>query len=92
MFEWSAPGPNQGFIDENDVMHSASGRTPIDATSGGHIRLNKLDGELIGYWGERGPAAWQFTGGPHGLWIDAHGDVYVGQVGAENGLNKYARI
>ncbi|MDP7578202.1 MAG: peptidyl-alpha-hydroxyglycine alpha-amidating lyase family protein [SAR202 cluster bacterium] len=91
LFEWSSPGPNQGFIDENDVMHSASGRTPIDRTSGGHIRLNKLDGELIGVWGERGPASWQFTGGPHGLWIDAHGDVYVGQVGEQNGLNKYAR-
>ena len=78
-----SPRPNQGFIDENDVMHSASG---------GQVYLNKLDGELIGSWGERGPEAWQFTGGPHGLWIDAHGDVYVGQVGEPNGLNKYARV
>ena len=81
--EWSVPRPNQGFIDENDVMHSASG---------GQVYLNTLDGQLIGSWGERGPEKWQFTGGPHGLWIDSNGDVYVAQVGEPNGLNKYARV
>ena len=81
--EWSVPRPNQGFIDENDVMHSASG---------GQVYLNTLDGKLIGSWGERGPEKWQFTGGPHGLWIDSNGDVYVAQVGEPNGLNKYARV
>ena len=38
------------------------------------------------------PTKWQFPGGPHGLWIDSNGDVYVAQVGEPNGLNKYARI
>ena len=83
LYEWSIPGPNQAFIDENDVMHSVSN---------GQVYLSRLDGELIGSWCERGPEPWQFTGGPHGLWIDSHGDLYVGQVGEPNGLNKYARV
>ena len=82
-YEWSIPGPNQAFIDEDDVMHSASN---------GQVYLSRLDGELIGSWCSRGPEPWQFTGGPHGLWIDSHGDIYVGQVGEPNGINKYARI
>lgn len=83
LYEWSIPGPNQAFIDEDDIMHSASN---------GQVYVSKLDGELIGSWCSRGPEPWQFTGGPHGIWIDSHGDIYVGQVGEPNGLNKYARI
>ena len=81
--EWAIPGPNQAVIDSDGVMHSASGQ---------QVWVTKLDGEHVGSWGERGAESWQFTGGPHGLWIDSHGDMYVGQVGAQNGLNKYARI
>jgi DNA-binding beta-propeller fold protein YncE len=83
LYEWSIPGPNQAFIDEDDVMHSASN---------GQVYVSKLDGELIGSWCSRGPEPWQFTGGPHGIWIDSHGDIYVAQVGEPNGLNKYARV
>ncbi len=81
--EWEVPGPNQGVIDENDMLHSASM---------GQVWISTLDGNHLGAWGERGEEAWQFTGGPHGLWIDNAGAMYVGQVGAENGLNKFARI
>lgn len=34
----------------------------------------------------------QFAGIPHGLWMDAQGDVYVAQVGADNALNRYTRV
>ena len=81
--EWKIPGPNQAVIGEDDVMYSASGQ---------QIWITTLEGEHLGSWGERGDEPWQFTGGPHGLSIDAQGDLYVGQVGAVNGLNKYARI
>lgn len=80
--EWEIISPNQAVIDENGVMHSASG---------GQVWLTTLDGKHMGSWGQRGGESWQFTGGPHGLSMDSHSDVYVGQVGAENGLNKYAR-
>jgi hypothetical protein len=83
LYEWSITNPNQAFIDESDVMHSASN---------GQVYVSKLDGELIGSWCSMGPEPWQFTGGPHGIWIDSRGDVYVAQVGKTNALNKYARI
>ena len=81
--EWSIPGPKQAVIDDDGIMHSVSG---------GQVYLSTLDGENLGSWGEKGDEAWQFTGGPHGIWIDSHGDVYVAQVGAKNGINKYARV
>ena len=81
--EWPIPGPNQSVIDENDMIHTASG---------GKVMVSTLDGNHLGAWGERGDEAWQFTGGAHGVWIDNEGSVYVGQVGAENGLNKFARV
>lgn len=81
--QWFIKSPNQAVIDENDIMHVAADRRVA--------YLNTENGELIGSWGETGPEPWQFTGFTHGLWIDSHGDLYVGQVGAPNGLNKYAR-
>jgi DNA-binding beta-propeller fold protein YncE len=81
--EWEITSPNQSVIDEKGIIHTASGT---------EITVSTLDGKNLGAWGEKGDEAWQFTGGAHGLWIDNAGSVYVGQVGAENGLNKYARI
>ena len=81
--EWGTPSPNQGFIDSNDVMHIPGSNRML---------LMGLDGGEIGWWGERGSEPWQFRGGPHGVWIDAHGDIYVAQVGVENAINKFARV
>jgi len=81
--EWSITRPCQSFIDGDDIIHSAS----LD----GQIYVNRLDGELICSWGSIGTESWQFTGPPHGLCIDSHGDMYVGQVMNPNGLNKFAR-
>jgi hypothetical protein len=83
--EWATPNPNQAVIDKNDVMHTASGNPR-------KVFLTNLDGEKIGSWGDEGTEPWQFMGGPHGLWIDSHDDIYVAQVGAVNALNKYKRI
>ena len=27
--------------------------------------------------------------GAHGIWVDRHGDIYVGEVGVENLIHKY---
>ncbi len=81
--EWATPSPNQGFIDDNDVMH---------VPGSGGIHLLGLNGEQIGRWGEKGSEPWQFRGGPHGLWIDSHSDIYVAQVSADNAINKFARV
>ena len=81
--EWSIPEPNSAVIDDDNIMHSASGSRVYQST---------LDGQNIGAWGERGDEAWQFSGGPHGIWVDSRGDMYVAQVGAQNAINKFARV
>ena len=81
--EFGMLGPNQSVIDENNMLHTASGT---------QITVSTLDGENQGAWGEPGEKPWQFLGGAHGLSIDNAGSMYVGQVGVENGLNKFARV
>ena len=81
--QWDVEDPNKAVIDQEGIMHSASGQ---------QVRLNTLEGEHIGSWGEHGSEPWQFKGGVHGLWIDSQGDIYVAQVDVPNSLNKYARI
>ena len=83
--EWNdVPGGNDAVMDDEGVMHIASGPGPII--------LKTLDGETVGTWGERGEEAGLFSGYPHGIWIDSQGDVYVAQVGAQLALDKFARV
>lgn len=77
--------PNDAVINEEDVMHIAEGVPPA-------ILVTTLSGEVLGRWGEQGDGPGQFAGIPHGLWMDAQGDVYVAQVGADNALNRYTRV
>lgn len=84
--EWTDVwNPNDTFIDGQGVMHIASGRVP-------GVELRKLDGTLVGRWGEKGTGPGQFSGGPHGLWIDGRGDIYLAEVGTIGGLQKFARV
>lgn len=83
LFEWEITSPNQSVVDENGIIHTASGT---------EITVSTLDGKNLGAWGEKGDEPWQFKGGAHGLWIDNAGSMYVGQVGVEDGLNKYVRV
>ena len=83
--EWDdVPGGNDAVIDDDGVMHVATGHGPII--------LKRQDGETVGTWGERGEEAGRFSGYPHGIWIDSQGDVYVAQVGAQLALDKFARV
>ncbi len=82
--EWEIPSPNQSVIDDDGLIYTASG---------GQVRISNYEGEHLAAWGERGPESWQFTGGAHGLCLDNNeGALYVSQVGAENGLNKFVRV
>jgi hypothetical protein len=88
--QWpDVPDANDTVIDDDDIMHIASGDHGI--------MIRTLDGKSIGVWGEKGENPGQFRGGPlrggpHGLWIDSRGDVYVAEIGAPNKLQKFARI
>ena len=56
------------------------------------VLIVKLDGEVIGRWGERGDSPGQWKGHPHGLWIDKFGDMYVAEVGTQKAIQKFIRI
>ena len=83
--EWSdLDGPNDLYIDGDDNVYMAEGRY--------RISVFDLDGELLARWGEQGDAPGQFANGPHGLWLDSHGDLYVAEVPfLDNRLQKFER-
>jgi hypothetical protein len=84
--EWTdVRNPNDSFIDSQGVMHITNGQAP-------RVELRRLDGTLIGRWGEAGVEPGQFANSPHGMWIDDLGDVYIAEVGGIGRLQKFARV
>ena len=56
-----------------------------------HVSILDLDGNLIGRFGsERSNAPGKFWG-PHCIWVDSAGDLYVGEVLEGQRLQKFAR-
>ena len=83
--EWKdIPNPNDAVLDDDDMLHIATGHDGI------HVMT--LEGELVGKWNKNGKGPGQFRGFPHGIWIDREGSVYVAEVGADNAIQKFARV
>ena len=80
--------PNDMVIDESGYFHVAEGWYQEIAS----ICVMSPDGKILGRWGERGNRPGCFKGAPHGLWIDANGDIYVAEVAAEKAIHKFIRI
>jgi DNA-binding beta-propeller fold protein YncE len=96
-----------GFRFPHDVFITAAGvvlvtdcapRVP-DATVPYHqtmppapVRGFTRDGISLGGTGAAGAAPGQFLDCPHSLWIDRHGDVYVGEVVTPDRLQKFAHV
>jgi DNA-binding beta-propeller fold protein YncE len=56
-----------------------------------HVSIRDLDGNVIGRFGsERSNTPGKFWG-PHAIWVDAVGDLYVGEVLEGRRLQKFAR-
>src|SRR5258708_4324971 len=56
-----------------------------------HVSILDLDGNLLGRFGsERSNAPGKFWG-PHCIWVDSQGDLYVGEVLEGQRLQKFAR-
>ena len=88
--EWNnIKWPNDAVIDDDDVMYIAEGGV-VEGADG--ILMMKLNGEVIGRWGERGDRPGQWRGAPHGIWVDCFGDLYVAEVGATQALHKFIRV
>ena len=77
--------PDTIYIDEDDLVYIAE----LDQ----RITIMTLDGEVVSQWGsERGSTVpGEFLACPHGIWVDSHGDVYVGEVQADARLQKFIR-
>ncbi len=77
--------PDTIYIDNDDLVYIAE--------LGQRISIMTLDGEVISQWGsERGSTVpGEFLACPHGIWLDSHGDIYVGEVQADARLQKFIR-
>jgi len=59
---------------------------------GGGVEIWTPAGEKLGAWGEKGQEPGQFKFGPHGCWIDGEDSLYIGEVGGNEGLQKFRRV
>ena len=77
--------PDTIYIDDDDLVYIAE--------LGQRVTIMTLDGEVISQWGsERGSTVpGEFLACPHGIWLDSHGDIYVGEVQADARLQKFIR-
>ena len=77
--------PDTIYIGDDDLVYIAE----LDQ----RISIMTLDGEVISQWGsERGSTVpGEFMACPHGIWLDSHGDIYVGEVQADARLQKFIR-
>ena len=55
------------------------------------IMLLDLDGKLITRWGEHGQGPGQYWG-PHGIWVDDHGAIYMAEVVRDSHLHKFVPV
>jgi hypothetical protein len=75
--------PCKIYIDREDVMYVAE----LNA----RLTMVDLQGNILGRWGnERNLEPGQFYG-PHGVWVDSEGSIYVAETLAGSKLQKFAR-
>jgi len=75
--------PCKIYVDSQDIMYVAE--------LGARVSILDLEGNVLGRWGgERSHAPGQFWG-PHGIWADSNGDIYVSEVLEGARLQKFAR-
>ncbi len=57
------------------------------------VSIFTLDGELLARWGGAriSEKPGEFRGGPHGIWADSHGDLYVAEAQTDARLQKFRR-
>ena len=77
--------PCKIFVDANDIMYIAELQ--------GRVSILSLDGTVLARWGspeDRVAEPGKFVG-PHGIWADRHGDLYVSEVLQGQRIQKFAR-
>ena len=61
--------PNDIFVDNDDIMYVVE----MDC----RVSICSLDGTVLARWG--GEPLFTQPYGPHGIWADSHGDLYIGE-------------
>ncbi len=58
------------------------------------VSIWTLDGALITHWGggKISDRPGEFVGGPHGIWVDSQGNLYVTEVFAEERVQKFVPV
>lgn len=83
--EWgNLLGVQDIFIGPDNEVLALEGAGPA-------VCVLSLDGERLARWGERGSQPGQFAASPHSLWMDSHGDLYIGEVTTPNLFQKFVR-
>jgi sugar lactone lactonase YvrE len=82
----------RGFL-RPDFMYIGPDGTLYVAELGLRVSVLTPDGERIAEWGGgvSGSGPGEFFAGPHGIWADSRGDVYVTEVQTDGRLHKFAR-
>jgi sugar lactone lactonase YvrE len=91
--------PNGVFIDANSMVYVPElgyragmwpgTQPPQSNATGGRLSIFNLKGELLARWGGgENPCASGDFFAPHDAWVDARGDLYVGEVNWSGGGNK----
>ncbi len=76
--------PTDIFIDENDIAYVAELRN--------RISIADLSGKVITRWGRFPTHDPGMFYAPHGIWVDRHGDLYVGEVLQGQRIQKFRRV
>lgn len=73
------------FDDREDVVYIAE----LDQ----QVSIYTFDRKLLAQWGGRQPSEkpGEFRACPHGIWVDKHGDLYVGEVQTDGHIQKFVR-
>jgi DNA-binding beta-propeller fold protein YncE len=81
---WTGFGhPTKIYVDRHDVMYVAE----LDD----RVTILDLDGNILGRWGGERTHEPGLFWGPHGIWADSQGDLYVAEVLEGARLQKFAR-
>ncbi|MEA2639903.1 MAG: hypothetical protein QOF51_1297 [Chloroflexota bacterium] len=76
--------PCKIYVDSDDVMYVAE--------LGARVSIVDLEGNVLGRWGGERTHEPGLFWGPHGIWVDSQGDMYVSEVLDGKRVQKFARV
>ncbi len=69
-----------GFTRVNPMALIPAGACPVSNLPTAVQTVRDAEGNILSTWGATDPCATDGFSAPHGMWVDSHGDIYVGEV------------